>query len=407
MNQIAKFAITISLVIASLLSSTGGWAKDVYLNQIPRINGISFDPANADRFVVATYSGVFAVAPNGLTDHIAPKAGALTAMARHPSLSSTLIASGYKNQKNKLGVVRSDDGGRTWAPVAQGWEGPVAFHSIAYSLSEPSVVYGVDKNIQISRDAGKTWNPVGKTPGRVFDIAVSADDPMRIYAATETGLLRSTDGGESWQPAHTLKHPATMVDIQKDGATHGFYYGMGFFRARDGQTPAWRKISEGFSDRALLDLEINPHDDQTMLVATDTGAVMISEDGGRNWRSFEGRLYATAERIEAGRTLFEENCQACHGVRGIGEKRGDPNAPEEGDGPLAPALDDSMHAWHHADEQLIETILHGLPNSERMIAWKEADLVRENAESIVAYMKSLWDFRALACQGPRHMGCMR
>ncbi|MBL6928705.1 MAG: c-type cytochrome [Rhodospirillales bacterium] len=407
MNAVAKFAVTISLIAASLVSSTGAWAKDVYLNQIPRINGISFDPDDADRFVVATYHGVFGVAPNGLTDHLAPGVGALTAMARHPSHPSTLIASGYKNQKTKLGVVLSDDGGRTWASVAQGWQGPVAFHSIAYSPSEPSIIYGVDKKIQISRDSGKTWNSVGETPARVFDIAVSADDPMRVYAATETGLLRSTDGGKNWKPAHKLKHPATMVDIQQNGTIHTFYYGTGFFRARDGELPAWSKISDGFADRALLDLEISPHDDQTMLAAADTGAVMISKDGGRNWRSFEGRLFATAPRIEAGRTLFEENCQACHGVRGVGEKLGDPVAPDEGEGPLAPALDDTMHAWHHADEQLIGTILEGLPESERMIAWKEQDMVREEAESIVAYMKSLWDFRALACQGPRHMGCMR
>jgi hypothetical protein len=40
-----------------------------------------------------------------------------------------------------------------------------------------------------------------------------------------------------------------------------------------------------------------------------------------------------------------------------------------------------------------------------MIPFKE--LVTENeARSLVAYIKSLWGFRSLACQGARHMRCM-
>ncbi len=31
---------------------------------------------------------------------------------------------------------------------------------------------------------------------------------------------------------------------------------------------------------------------------------------------------------------------------------------------------------------------------------------REDSENLVAYMKSLWNFNSLSCQGPRHMSCM-
>ena len=47
-----------------------------------------------------------------------------------------------------------------------------------------------------------------------------------------------------------------------------------------------------------------------------------------------------------------------------------------------------------------------MPNS-RMVAF-EGRLSARDAEDVVAYMKSLWNERALRCQGAKHMdpGCM-
>ncbi|MEE8483071.1 MAG: hypothetical protein V3S46_00605, partial [Nitrospinota bacterium] len=73
----------------------------------------------------------------------------------------------------------------------------------------------------------------------------------------------------------------------------------------------------------------------------------------------------------------------------------------------APALDDSAHAWHHSDQNVIETILEGSQQEDsRMVAWKET-LSKTDAKNVLTYMKSLWSLRSLACQGSRHMACMR
>ncbi len=68
-------------------------------------------------------------------------------------------------------------------------------------------------------------------------------------------------------------------------------------------------------------------------------------------------------------------------------------------------LDGSAHAWHHPDSQLTDLILNGSPRNPRMIPWKE-HISHRDADNIVAYLKSLWNFRNLACQGARHMRCM-
>ena len=137
-----------------------------------------------------------------------------------------------------------------------------------------------------------------------------------------------------------------------------------------------------------------------------TGAVFVTDNSGENWQSFEGKSYMTPQRVTQGKSLYQENCTACHGVGGIGEKPGNSAATDENGMFPAPALNDNDHAWHHSDEQLIQTILEGSPRNERMLAWKEHDVTREDAQSLVAYLKSLWSFRSLACQGSRHMSCM-
>jgi len=106
-----------------------------------------------------------------------------------------------------------------------------------------------------------------------------------------------------------------------------------------------------------------------------------------------------------GAKLYKQYCESCHREGGVGEPvypwhRGKPDYFP------APALNDSQHAWHHSDEDLVKIILTGSPRTSRMAAWKNV-LSENDARNLVAYIKSLWSPRALACQGPRHMSCGR
>ncbi len=110
-----------------------------------------------------------------------------------------------------------------------------------------------------------------------------------------------------------------------------------------------------------------------------------------------------AQQVAAGKELFAARCQACHGVEGVGERPEDPMAVDANSMPLAPALDDSMHAWHHTDDGLVTMILEGSSRNPRMVAWSQTGLTEAEARAIVAFMKSLWGEVARRCQGPLHM----
>jgi mono/diheme cytochrome c family protein len=106
-----------------------------------------------------------------------------------------------------------------------------------------------------------------------------------------------------------------------------------------------------------------------------------------------------------GRQLYDAHCVACHKRNGVGE----PTVPwsiRRTDFIEAMPLNETSHAWHHGDEQLIAMILDGTTRSRaRMPVWRSI-LSEQDAADLVAYMKSLWSDRIVSCQGPRHMDCM-
>lgn len=107
-------------------------------------------------------------------------------------------------------------------------------------------------------------------------------------------------------------------------------------------------------------------------------------------------------RVGRGKQVYEADCAGCHGRNGVGENPANPQAVDDKGRYLAPPLDGSAHAWHHADQELVDFISDGSPSNPRMRAWK-AVLTPDQIRDVVEYMKSLWGPRELNCQGPRHM----
>jgi len=122
-----------------------------------------------------------------------------------------------------------------------------------------------------------------------------------------------------------------------------------------------------------------------------------------------GLFAATGERpdpesVIVGKGLYQEYCQACHQKDGVGEKPIPSFIARPGYLTAMP-LNETSHAWHHTDEQIIHTILYGLQRTKRMPAWKGV-ISEQQASHILAYIKSFWSDRILGCQGPKHMSCM-
>ena len=111
-------------------------------------------------------------------------------------------------------LFRSEDGGKTWTepPVKMLQECPRIMHTRVTTLTadpvEPDTVWmGVEiDGLYRSRDAGRTWQPVGQglSSRDIHALAVVSGNgrPKRLLAATNNDLNLSTDNGETWQPLH-------------------------------------------------------------------------------------------------------------------------------------------------------------------------------------------------------------
>lgn len=98
---------------------------------------------------------------------------------------------------------------------------------------------------------------------------------------------------------------------------------------------------------------------------------------------------STPEQLATGESIFQENCQSCHGVKARGvvpdwqKKQADGSLP-------APPLNGTAHAWHHNDKILLRTINMGsVALGGSMPAFKDK-LSKKEKQAVLAYIKNLW-----------------
>jgi hypothetical protein len=152
-------------------------------------------------------------------------------LAIHAKMPSIVLAAADTG-----GIYRSVDGGVSWRAVGDDLEvmhvSDVIFdpnageEDVAYAattLSTADTPKGA--GIYRSLDAGLTWTILPKTiPSatnhdfdRVQRIAISKGDKKRLYAATNSGILRSTDRGDNWSSSlDTGGQDCTDVALRTD-----------------------------------------------------------------------------------------------------------------------------------------------------------------------------------------------
>jgi len=127
-------------------------------------------------------------------------------------------------------------------------------------------------------------------PAIVRDIAVDSASGA-LYAATNSGVFKSYDGGDTWQPASRgladVDVQNVVVDVQR-GALYAAVFGLGVFVSDDGAA-TWRNASQGIQGRPLTTIALDP---QTgiLYAGTDGYGLSLSRDGGARWETAGGGL---------------------------------------------------------------------------------------------------------------------
>ncbi|UKJ75618.1 WD40/YVTN/BNR-like repeat-containing protein [Azospirillum brasilense] len=260
-------------------------AETLKLNEVSHLHGIAVDPTDPSRLYLASHHGVWLTNPDGTATRVSDNRWDYMGFTPNPAQPDAFFASGHPEKGGNLGVLASTDGAKTWKQVSAGVNGPVDLHAMDVSPADPKVLYGHYGSVQISRDAGKTWEVTGKPPADMFDLAASSKDPNTVYGATRAGLIVSRDAGKTWQAANIVQRPATMVATTKDGAAYAYQVGTGLLKTTE-PSLAWQPVSNGFGDAVLLHLAVDPTNPERLYAVTDKSAILTSQDGGKTWKPF-------------------------------------------------------------------------------------------------------------------------
>lgn len=188
------------------------------------------------------------------------------------------------------GVYRSTDDGGHWKLISP--EGSKEIHeveSVAIDPKDPAIIYAGTWHLPWkTTDGGEHWNNIKEgviDDSDVFSIIVDPKDSNTVYASACSGIYKSDNGGNKFQKVQGIPSTArrTRVLMQSPIELDTVYAGTteGLFRTTDaGKT--WTRTTG--PEVIVNDVLIDPSNTKHLLVATDRGGVLASEDGGTSFQ---------------------------------------------------------------------------------------------------------------------------
>jgi photosystem II stability/assembly factor-like uncharacterized protein len=233
-------------------------------------------------------------------------------LAVDPADPSTLYAG-----LREGGVRRSDDGGRTWVDCALPESG---VFSLAVSAADGAVYAGTEPSrLFRSDDGGASWReleallelpsrPTWSFPPRPWTshvrwIAPSPHEANLLLVGIELGgLMRSSDGGESWQD----HRPGAQPDVHSlawhpRASDRAYEAGGGGAAFSKDAGESWQPADEGRDRHYTWSVAVDPDDPDLWYVSASTGpyaahgrgdpqAFVYRRQAGEPWRSLAGGL---------------------------------------------------------------------------------------------------------------------
>jgi len=187
------------------------------------------------------------------------------------------------------GAFFTGDGGDNWRKIGPDSGEFDKIESVAIDPSNPAILFvGTWRLGYRSNDSGKTWTRVES--GMYFDshiFSISISDKIRgaVYAGACSGIYRSINNGSSWKRLKVVPGRFTVrtqvvyidpIDPRRvfGGTTEGL------FMSRD-SGESWNRITS--SKLSISAMQVDPTDNNKILIATDNRGIFRSQDGGKTW----------------------------------------------------------------------------------------------------------------------------
>lgn len=276
------------------MSSTGG-ANSVTLQDI---HGLGFT-SDGQRIMVASHDGL-KIFENGEWDKSeGPEADYMGFTVTDKAIFSSGHPPQGSNMKNPLGLVKSDDEGKTLQTLVL--DGEADFHSLAASYNTHTL-YALNTELNslmdsqglfYSRDEGKTWKKSGLSGIKdetiyshmaLSTLAVHPTEENKVAIGLASGLYFSSDYGDTFEQLFS-DIQVTSLHFGKDGALYVGAFGQEaeLFRldTKSGEKENLQ-LPELTKDTVIYFVQ-NPINDNDLVFATYKLNVFRSQDRGATW----------------------------------------------------------------------------------------------------------------------------
>ena len=291
-------AAVIAILPHPLLTSRAD-ARSVTLHHV---HGLSYSADGRQIFIpshngLAVYSdGRWSMAPGPAHDYMGFSATRqFFYSSGHPTPNSGLV--------NPFGLIRSQDGGKSWDK--RGLEGESDFHLLATSYGTNAVyVFTHAPNSRMSKrgiystvNDGFAWKRAESRglEGEPLNLAVHPSNNKIVAAGTKTGLYFSTDGGDNFKRlAGGEQVLAAFFDLDGKQLWFSSYSGKPALIRLDWS--GGKKTNVGLpplTQDAVSYIAQNPAKRDEYAIATFERNVYVSKDQGKTWTQIANRGQTT------------------------------------------------------------------------------------------------------------------
>jgi photosystem II stability/assembly factor-like uncharacterized protein len=208
------------------------------------------------------------------------------ALAMAPSDSNVLVSGTLE------GVYRSQDGGENWQRISPANHAEIKnIEAIAIDPKDPNLIYAGTWHLAWkTTDGGTTWRHINQgmvDDSDVFSIIIDPMNPSLVYASACSGIYKSESAGDIFRKIQGIPFAARRTRMLKQAPNNSnvVYAGttQGLWKTIDaGKT--WKQMTN--SEVVVNDVFVDPRNSSRLLLATDRGGVMVSENSGLNLSSY-------------------------------------------------------------------------------------------------------------------------
>jgi photosystem II stability/assembly factor-like uncharacterized protein len=204
----------------------------------------------------------------------------IRAFAQAPSNPRILFAGSLE------GVFRSTDAGASWTLISPADSKEIhEIESLAVDPTDPDIVYAGTWHLPWkTEDGGKNWKNIKQgviEDSDVFSIIVDPASPATVFLSACSGIYKSENAGQLFHKVQGIPTDArrTRVLMQDPNHSEVVYAGttQGLYKTTDSGKSFQPMTS---SDVIVNDVYVDPADSNHVLLATDRGGVLTSNDAG-------------------------------------------------------------------------------------------------------------------------------